>query len=129
MKKYLLFIAVLAILISSILDVLSVSSTGEHNIRQQIICESCHENIVSEFAQTISPYKDHLSEYNGCTGCHTTDGVHSAKIRKCTDCHQADTHIQKYDNCNECHQPHGGQITGIRHGNGYTCLNCHNIRR
>jgi len=125
--KILLVIALAALITSTLIDSMAAPSKA-HDIKDNVICESCHQDIVTEFKQTIEPYPTHLSKYS-CKTCHESTSVHSAKIKVCIDCHQPDKHTQTYTICSDCHQPHGGQLPGITHGNGNGCKTCHNIRR
>jgi hypothetical protein len=121
MKKILLFIALVALLASSLIDSMS-SIQGTHSIKDNVSCESCHQDVVKEFQQSISPYPIHQSIYT-CKECHSSTTVHAAQIKTCTSCHPIDHHQIKYPNCSTCHQPHGGQITHEKN----QCMTCHGI--
>jgi len=128
MKQYLLIIALLALGVSSLIDSMAITS-GAHNIKEEVSCEKCHQDIFIEFKQTIKPYQTHLFKYNDCSGCHSSSSVHAAQIKTCISCHQPDLHIQTYPTCSDCHQPHGGQLSNITHGNGNNCKTCHIIHK
>lgn len=127
MKKILLLVALVALLASSLIDSMS-SIQGTHSIKDNVTCESCHQDIVKEFQQTISPYPTHQSIYT-CKECHSSTTVHAAQIKSCTNCHTPDLHIQSYPTCSTCHQSHGGQLPNTTHGNGNGCKTCHIIHR
>jgi len=124
--KILLIIALAALITATLIDSMAAPSKV-HDIKNNVLCESCHQDIIIEFQQTIDPYPRH-STYT-CKQCHSSSSAHAAQIKTCASCHQSDQHTQVYPTCSDCHQPHGGQLPNITHGNGNECKTCHIIHR
>jgi len=56
--KILLVIALAALITSALIDSMAAPSKV-HDIKDNVLCESCHQDIVTEFQQTIDPYPRH----------------------------------------------------------------------